>query len=253
MDDTLNLDNLPANSQEAFTQYARQVRSQYENQSRGDHERNTGMDGFYEGSYDPERTYVGEILAFLDEYGLETQIPDISNLDDAEFYEEFKRFKSKVEYTARRYDLRKNRIATGNIGTVIAIDQSYKPEIGSLLEKIRKVVNQEVPAGNKKEKIFAKIAALQSEVDRDQTTIDAAFGCVLDLSRTLGEAGGNIKPAVDQLERVKNLFWTKSVKVEQLPMPDRPMMISEKKNGEYDTDVGYGQSSNSIDDDEIPF
>jgi hypothetical protein len=245
--DDVNLAALPANSQEAFSEYEAQVRAAYEESARGDQDYNVDQDNNYTGSYDPERSYVMAILAFLDEYSLEAEVEDISALDNEEFYKHFKQFKSKIEYVTIRYSLRKNRITSGGLGTVISISQSYKSEIGSLLEKIRKIVNQEVEAGKKKDKIFGKIAALQSEVDRDQTTVDAAFGRVLDLSKVLGEAGGNIKPAVDQLERLKKIFWDRSEKVKQLPKPDRPKMITEEKQG------GYKDGKVSVPDDEIPF
>jgi uncharacterized coiled-coil DUF342 family protein len=128
---------------------------------------------------------------------------------------------------------------------MITFTNDYKSEIGSFLEKIRKIVNQEVETGKKKDKIFSKIASLQSEVDRDVTTVDAAFGRVRELGKVLGEAGGNLKPAVDQLERIKKIFWDNSEKVDQLPKPDRPKMITK------DDDTGYGQSRDL--DDEIPF
>ena len=243
----VNLAALPANSQEAFLVYEAQIRAAYEEKSRGDQQYNVDQNQDYVGSYDPERSYVMAVLAFLDEYSLETEIEDISALDDQEFYKHFKQFQSKIEYITMRYGLRKNRIVSGGVGTVISITQTYKNEIGSLLEKIRKIVNQEVDAGQKKDKIFGKIAALQSEVDRDQTTVDAAFGRLLELSKILGKAGGNIKPAVDQLERVKKLFWDRSEKIEQLPKPDRPKMITEDKQGGYE----YGTVSEQ--DDEIPF
>lgn len=249
IDDGLNLDGLSANSQEAFIEFESQIRAAYEKSMRDDRQHETDQNENYIGSYSPERSYVMAVLAFLDEFSLETEIEDISALEGEEFFKQFRQFKSKIEYTTMRYKLRKSRIANGGVGTVISIGQSYKSEIGSLLEKIRKIVNQEIETGNKKDKIFAKIAALQSEVDRDQTTVDAAFGRVLDLSKTLGEAGGNIKPAIDQLERVKKLFWDRSEKVEQLPKPDRPKMITEEKP---DDNQGYGQSPRDLDD-EIPF
>ncbi len=250
IDDDLNLDALSTDSQLAFVQFLDQTRKVYERASANDREYSVDQNGNYVGSYEPERAFAVAILAFLDEYGLETEISDISELDDdAEFFKQFKRFDSKISYTAMRYRLRKNRIESGGVGTVIEIAESYKAEIGSLLEKIRKIVNQEVDPGRKKDKIFTRISALQSEVDRDQTTVDAAFGRVLDLSKTLGEAGDNIKPAVDQLERIKKLFWDRSEKIEQLPKPDRPKMITEEKPHEHS---GYDAPSRDIDD-EIPF
>lgn len=241
--DNVDISKLPANSEEAFATFEAKVREEYQKRASYDRELNADQNGNYEGSYEPERSYVTAILAFLDEYSLETQIEDISDLGNAEFIKRFGRFKSKIEYITTRYALRKNRISAGSIGTVLSIAQDYKAEIGSHLEKIRKIVNQEVSEGPKKDNIFKKIASLQSEVDRDLTTIDAAFGRVLDLSKVIGEAGGNLKPAVDQMERIKNIFWSKSEKVDRLPSPDRPKLI-EKETGAYRT---------SIDDDEIPF
>lgn len=112
--------------------------------SRDDRDHNVDQNGNYIGSFEPEREYVTVILAFLHKYEIETDLEDISDLDDSEFYFYFKNFKTKVRYISMRYHLRKNRIASGGIGTAIEIEQSYKVEIGSYLEKIRKIVNQEV-------------------------------------------------------------------------------------------------------------
>ena len=249
--DDVNIAGLPENSQEAFADFEAQVRSAYEEKSRGDQSHNTDQNGNYIGSYEPERSYVMAVLAFLDEYSLETDIVDISELENDDFYRQFGKFKSKIEYITTRYTLRKGRIESGSIGTLITFAKDYKTEIGSFLEKIRKIVNQEVEEGNKKEKIFSKIASLQSEIDRDKTTVDSAFGRVLDLSKVLGEAGGNLKPAVDQLERLKKVFWDGSKKVDQLPKPERPKQITKDVSGGYGESGGDGQDRNL--DDEIPF
>ena len=139
-----------------------------------------------------------------------------------------------------RFNLRKNRTDAGSIGTVIMIASTYKSEIGKLLETIRKIVNQEVHDPKKKDKIFAKIAALQSEVDRDRTTIDALFGQMIDLTKTVGECAENLDPLIDKLERVKKLFWDNSEKVEILPKKERSKLITK-------------QEAPAELDDEIPF
>lgn len=239
----LNLDGLPDSSEEAFADFEQRAREAYEDRVNNDRQYNSDQNGDYEGSYEPERSYVTSILAFLDEYSIESNIEDISELDNAEFFQAFGRFKSKVEYISTRFNLRKTRMASGAIGTVISLKGSYKSEIGSLLEKIRKIVNQEIEAGPKKENIFKKISSLQSEVDRDLTTVDAAFGRMLDLGNVIGEFGDKIKPAVDQLERIKKIFWEKTEKVNTLPKPDRPKMLPK----------GSDEPSQGDLDDEIPF
>lgn len=239
----LRLDDLSESSEEAFALFEKRAREAYEEQIQNDRQYHSDLNGNYEGSFAPERSYVTAILAFLDEYSIETNLEDISELDNEEFYKGFGRFKSKVEYISTRFTLRKNRIEKGSIGTAITFEKSYKSEVGSHLEKIRKIINQEISEGAKKDKIFKKINALQSEIDRDMTTIDAAFGRMLDLGRVIGECGDNIKPAVDQLERIKKIFWDKSDKVDALPKPERPKALP-KAN----TETSSGNS-----DDEIPF
>lgn len=224
---TLNfkIDDLPASSEEAFAKFEARAREHYEGSVPNDRSYNTDQHDNYHGSYEPERSYVTAILAFLDEYSIDAEIEDISELGNEDFFVNFGRFKSKVQYISTRFALRGNRITSGSIGTTLQITRNYKSEVGSLLERIRKIINQKVSDGAKKDKIFTKIASLQSEVDRDITTVDAVFGRMMDLSKLLGEAGANIKPAVDQLEKIKKIFWDNSEKVDTLPKPDRPKML----------------------------
>ena len=240
--DELDFSKLPANREEAFTTFVAGVSSEYSQKLRNDRSTYSDQNGNYEGSYEPERSFVTAILAFLDEYGIESEVVDISELANDEFAKHFGKFKSKVEYLVTRFRLRQHRIESGDIGTLIAIGSDYKAEIGKLLDTTRKIVNQEVKDANKKDNIFRKIANLQSEVDRDQTTIDALFGKMIDLSQAIGTAAENLEPLVDKLERLKKVFWDSAKKVEQLPKPDRPKLITKEK--EY---------SESKLDDEIPF
>jgi uncharacterized coiled-coil protein SlyX len=165
----------------------------------------------------------------LGEYGIEAEIVDISDLSNEEFSAHFGRFKSKVEYLTTRFKLRQRRIESGNIGTLIAIGSDHKSEIGKLLDTARKIANQEVKDANKKDNILKKIGNLQTEVDRDQTTVDALFGRMLDLTQTIGQSAENLTPLIDKFKRVKKLFWDNSKKVEQLPKPDRPKLITKDK------------------------
>ncbi|MEO1495262.1 MAG: hypothetical protein AAFV19_24225 [Pseudomonadota bacterium] len=241
----IDLSIIPANSQQAFIACEAKVRAEYERWARDDSD-NVDQNGNYVGSFEPERTYVTAIVAFLDEYSLEVDVEDTSGVADSEFEHHFRKFKSKILYITTRYSLRMNRIDSGAIGTVIEIAKDYRSQIGELLGKIRKIVNQEFEPGRKRDLIFTKIAALQSEIDRDQTTIDAAFSTLIELGAAIGEAGERSKPAIDQLERIKSIFWDRSKKVEQLPTRDRPKITSEEPTAIEDKTSTYT-------DDEIPF
>ena len=104
-------------------------------------------------------------------------------------------------------------------------------------------MNQEVSNANKKDNIFKKIASLQSEIDRDQTTVDAIFGRALDLTKSIGQSADNLDPLMDKLERVKRLIWDNSEKVEQLPKQERPKLITKQETTDQAIDL----------DDDIPF
>lgn len=241
--DEVDFSKLPANREEAFTAFVGGISEEYTQKVRDDRRTYSDQNGNYEGSYEPERSFVTAVLAFLDEYGIEADVTDISELDNQEFSAHFGRFKSKVEYLTTRFKLRQHRIVSGGIGTLIAIGPDYKGEIGSLLEKIRKIVRQEVQEVQKRDLILAKIAALQSEIDRDQTTVDAIFGRMVDFSQTVGKMAESIEPLASMIERVKKILWDAPKKVEQLPKPDRPKLITKEKKVNERPDI----------DDEIPF
>jgi len=240
--DEIDFSKLPANREEAFTVFVTSISADFTQKLRNDRSTYADQNGNYAGSYEPERSFVTAILAFLDEYEIETELIDISELDNQEFAAHFGRFKSKVDYLITRFRLRQQRVESGSIGTLIAIGSNYKLEVGDLLNTIRKIVNQEVKDVRKRDNIAAKIASLQSEVDRDQTTVDALFGRMLDLSQTVGDSADNLEPLVKLMERVKKIFWEAPAKVEQLPKPDRPKLIAKEK-----------PSQKSGMDDEIPF
>ncbi len=240
--DEIDFSGLPKKREEAFTAFVAGISREYNDKVQVDRRTYSDRDGNYEGSYEPERSFVTAILAFLDEYGIEADVLDISELSNDEFAGHFGRFKSKVEYLTTRFKLRQHRVESDTIGTLVSIDSDYKTEIGKLLLTIKKIVSQEVNDERKRDNIMTKIASLQSEIDRDQTTIDALFGRMVDLSAAIGKAADNLEPLMDKLERVKKLFWEAPRKVEQLPKPDRPKLITKEKE----------QKPASMDD-EIPF
>ena len=237
---------LPASNEEAFIEYEAWARRQYESDMSNDRNAaiNNDQYGNYIGSYQPERHYVQSILAFIDECGLTLEVSDISEYRGGDFEQAFSDFQSKVHYMRQRFLIRKGRIDTGNAGTLVMISQSYKGIIHGHLDKIRKIVNQEISDQNKQDAIYRLISSLASEVDRDRTTVDAIFSRFLDFSKVLGEAAGHIKPAVDQLERVMSALKDGVIRVELLPVQQRPKLL-ENKPKKISSDAPF--------DDEIPF
>ena len=240
MIEDINLSDLPESIEEAFVVFAKEVNAEYSRQYYHEQDNMYDQNGDYLGTYEPERSYVGHITAFIDEFNLEIDVPDISSFIGHEYKNQFNIFKSKIEYISVRFALRKSRMEQGTLGTLITFQQSYKSEIGELLETIRKIVNQQIQDVNKKDKIFTKIASLQSEVDRDQTTFDAFCQRTLDLSRTIGESADLLESAIAKLERIKKIFWDKSNKVDMLPKKSRQKLLpKEPEVSEFDDEIPF--------------
>ncbi|TQV73369.1 hypothetical protein [Denitrobaculum tricleocarpae] len=224
----IDLTELPSGREEAFVYFEKSVRDKHERSVQDDRDFHSDQNNNYVGRLEPERVYISAILAFLDEYNLHIDVPDLNNItreQENDFLAELNNFKYKIHYAVTRFSLRKVRIEDGSVGTTILITSTYKSEIGKLLETIRKIVNQEVTDTCKKDKIFSKISDLQLEVDRDQTTIDALFGRVLSLSKTIGQVAENLTPLLDKLERIKKLIWDGAKEVEALPQKERRKLI----------------------------
>ena len=163
----------------------------YKKQYKNDRSVNSDQNGNYDGTYEPERSYVTAILAFLDEFQIGADLVDISDVEDnRDFYMQFGRFKSKVEYIVTRHRLRIGRLRSGTSGTVLEIELDFKAEIGKHLETVRKIVNKEVNDKKKKEKIIRKIGSLKLEVDRDITTADAPAGHLTDVCPVIPAKAG---------------------------------------------------------------
>ena len=227
--DSVNLDDLEGNAETAFVTFEERLRSVLKEQQDEDARIYRGDDGYYAGSHSPERYYVSSILAFLDEYGLDIDVEDISDLRDDAFLPRFNEFFNKINYVRTRFKLRRIRISGGQVGTPISIKSEFKDEIHQHLDVIRKIVNREVSDENKRDKIFDKIASLQNEIDRDRTTTDAVFSRLISLSKVLGDSAENVEPLVQKVERILTALFAGVTFVQLLPKRERPKLLPNPK------------------------
>lgn len=222
--DSINMDGLGDNVEESFIAFEERLREALSVAQERDWKMNTDMNKNYVGTHAPQKYYVSSILAFLDEYDFDIDVVDISELTGHSFLESFDKFSNQINRARTRFKLRKARIDSGQAGTLISILPDFKDEICKNLSTIRKIVNQNIQDQNKKEAIYRKLAALQSEIDRDRTTIDAVFGRALDLSKVLGEMAENLEPAIQKFERIMEALRKGTERVQLLPKKERPKL-----------------------------
>ncbi|MEC9291309.1 MAG: hypothetical protein VX730_02805 [Pseudomonadota bacterium] len=233
--ESFDLSKLPDNLEEAFCMYQKAMRK--EMLDRLDSVQipweRTSVD--YSNGYVHEKQYVAAILAFVDEYGMDLDLPNILNEYGDNFEVSFGEFESKINYLVTRFGLRVKRQGFLPTASFVYIGENYKKEIGTLLNTIRGIVEQKVDSQNKREAIYIKMASLQSEIDRDRTTLDMLFDRAKDFTSTVSECAGDIEPVVKKLEKFRELIFKGVTKKQKsLSVPEQAKQIEDMSNTEED-------------------
>ena len=166
--------------------------------------------------------YVQVLLAFIDEHDLEREMGltldrGLPSGEGAEFYDWFNTFRNTINYYQARYRFR-HRNSYGDAITV-ALSSDFRRELHDLLNKIRKVVANLTVSDRKRDAIYKRIAALELEVDRSRTRLDAVMAFILEASETAGEVAENLQPVVNLAERVRDVFVRAKTDNEPLALP----------------------------------
>ena len=205
--DDIDYDNLPEDPQQAFLVIERVIR-----QNLYDRIRNWG-----EGSPAvPYFDYINNVRAAADELGL-SFLDQYENLGFPNASEEaFRNFISDVD----RY-LTRTRIAQGrrNRAYSVAFDAIAKKKIGHYLSQIRDVIDAADLDDRKKEALYARINALQTEIDRSRTRFEAFGAYVIEAAGILGEAGKRIEPLTDAIAKVFGIAKSHEDAIQSLPKP----------------------------------
>ena len=248
---TINFAAVPSDPEDAFIYLERQAREIYEVESDHENRHYVDQNGNYYGQRNPERKYISNVAAFVDELSLSisedfaTLLDSLSDFrdDDIYFMQMFRSLLQKTHYTTSRFELRKYRQSIPGSGEILMIEHDYKEKIGNLLRKIEKIVNQQVADEEKRDRIYRKIVALQLEVNRDRTTIDNIFSTAIKLSKAIGECAENVQPLAKLMEQLKGLLWSSGETNRLLSEESRPPLIESQSQSENEVDL----------EDDIPF
>lgn len=227
---------LPEDPEEAFVVLESIVRGRYE----GLFERL----GNNEGPVDLQRRYMSIVLPAARHYG----IKDIAHWErpaNSNSWEVFDAFIAEVDYCIT--DLRLKNHERARLYTV-KLDAAAKIKLRHLLTEIREAVAVLDISVTKKDRLYARVNALQDEVDRERTREQAFGALMIEACDDIGEAAKKLQPVVSIIGRVGQAIGiAKRAEDAQprLPRPKEPKRIEArkpaKKNFEKDLD------------DEIPF
>jgi hypothetical protein len=133
----------------------------------------------------------------------------------------------------------------------VRFDPSTKELMRHHLRQIRAIVDKLEVNELKKNRLHARITALDDEISRDRTRFEVMMALFLEGSSTAGKAGENVKPLTDRIRELVNIFGEAKEKEDttppQLPAPE------ERKRIEPPKKVRSPQRPRGEMDDEIPF
>jgi len=110
----------------------------------------------------------------------------------------------------------------------LPITDDWKATASTYIFHIRQVIKNAVIEEAIRERIFAKLNALQREIDRNRTTIEAITEVFLTITEAMGKGAKNLEGAVKLVERLAGAISgirTESTMIEQelrrgLPAPE---------------------------------
>jgi len=198
--------------------------------------------------------YIGRVLAVIRELGLTTQfnserMPKVEEID----YNTYMNFGKEVEFYRTQLLIRHGLRVQGYS---VALDSATKQKIGHHLAKIREIVNKLEVSDEKREALYSKIEALQLEVDRDRTRLDAYADLVIEAAAAVGESVEKLEPIRKWFDSIARLLWNaRTEETKQLPAPQQKKQI-EPPRAEVQRPLvqsDFGSAPRDDMNDEIPF
>lgn len=234
--------NLPDDPELAFVQYERTLRDKL-------HTEINESGGYNEQSLQLE--YINHVIAAVKALELnilsEWMVPKV-NENISRLYDQFCSDVDHFTVQIRFKHVRRIKYYS------IALDPTTKQKIRHHLTKIKEIVDRlEVP-DKKREAFYSRIAALESEVDRDRTRYDAVMALILETADTSKEVVQRVKPVRKFIDSITALL--KEAKDEEdktspgLPAPSERKRIEGPRNQPVTPET---EEELQDLDDEIPF
>lgn len=184
-------------------------------------------------SWEPEREYLHSLKAYIDEYEIDCPFNIPLHLRDDEISEYFREVEDFLRYAGARLGVKRLRGQKSGIPVVLKLDTDFRKKIHDRLTQIRSFVEASDLSDRKKDSIYAKIASLRAEIDREKTRLEAFMALQLDIAESVGETAEKLKPAVDLLENLVKIFSRAPRDSGMLEAPaDNPKLIAPPESGD---------------------
>lgn len=220
-DDDFLYDDLPDDPELAFLSLEAHFKKECEETIAKAHEEQR-LDIYY-------MQYISRVLAVIEELHLESQVSgrSIPSIEDVNF-STYVDFSKDVEHYRTMLQIRH---ARRRKEFSVALDTPTKLKLRHLLTQIKETIDKLDISESKKEALFSKIAALESEINRDRTRFDAVAALWIEGCEKLGEGVEKLEPLRKLINSLGNLLGAAKKEEEalRLPAPKTPKQIEPPK------------------------
>lgn len=242
----LAFEDLPDDPEHAFLMLERQFREACEEEIEYQSRQNAFPTEAYLG-------YIGRVLAATSALEIDI-LTDWSTPSAVDFetstYQDFRR---DVDHYITGLRIRLTRRTKGNS---VHFDLAAKSKIRHLLEKIRDTVDHLDISERKREALFARINALQKEVDRNRSRFESLGALMVEIGGFAGRTAEEAEPARKWLHSISEIFHgarEQEGSVGQLPGPAETKRI-EPPRKRIEPPRNNSESADSrLNPDDIPF
>jgi len=200
-----------------------------------------------------ERSYMEALHAFSEVFGLGVleNLP-LPPVDNSEFNSYYYEQSARIRTSIIKIKLRRTARIKQQSDNLLLIGSDAKAAIRKLLDAIKGQIDVMTLSDAKRGQLIAKLNAFYLELDQKLTHTEAFFSFVVDASRTLREAGAELKPLTDRIDRILDLFDKAEKWVTSLPKWRENKQIEGPKK-RIEGPKGQATLPTSSDDEDIPF
>src|ERR1700730_2654735 len=181
--------------------------------------------------------YISKVLACITALGIENEfsMKSVASVGDVD-YSTYLNFSNQVEHYKTKLQIRHARRRNEYS---VALDTPTKMKLRRLLTQIKETIDKLDVSPSKKEALFAKVAALESEIDRGRTRFDALAALWVEVCEKVGEGIEKLEPLRKLIDSVGRLIGAakKEEETHRLPAPKPPKQIAPPK--ESDDDIPF--------------
>ncbi|MGR0184097.1 hypothetical protein [Azospirillum aestuarii] len=193
-------------------------------------------------SWSVERRYISRLKAFADEHEINLPFSLKIPIEDDAFGEWYRWALDQIDYYKTRLTIRTHRGKTSGTVTILTLNDGFRVEIHNRLNQIRSYIESSPLDEKKKDAIYSKIAALQAEVDKSKTRLDAFLSVQLDITAAIGKGAESLEPVVKLLDSVKKIFSRAKDENEQAALEkpqERRLIEGPKRDQEVDDEIPF--------------